>query len=170
MDPEENSQGYGKHHQEHSNPKAVSRRTFLLVLGWGSFFSSMAVAALASIRCLVPDVLYEPSSQFKADRPEAYPEGMVKLIAEKNVFIDHDKNGIFAVDARCTHLGCRVEWVEDENQYHCPCHGAKFRRDGDNFEGPAPDPLPRFYVALAKDGRVFIDKDKVVDQDFRLKV
>jgi cytochrome b6-f complex iron-sulfur subunit len=170
MDPEENSLGHSKHGKEDENPRAVSRRAFLLVLGWGSFISAMAVAAFGSVRCLIPDVLYEPSSQFKADKPEAYPEGIVKLIAEENVFVDHDENGIFAVDARCTHLGCRVEWVEDENEYHCPCHGAKFHRNGDNFDGPAPEPLPRFSVTLAKDGRLFVDKDSVVDQDFRLKV
>ena len=71
MDPEQDSLQAGENHEEVRHPRGVSRRTFLLALGWGSFVSSMAVAALGSVRCLVPDVLFEPASQFKADVPEA---------------------------------------------------------------------------------------------------
>ncbi len=173
MENEDIAQKTNEHHnhqQEDREAIVCSRRRFLLALGWGSLLSSITVAAVGSVRGLVPEVLYEPSRQFKADKPEDYPVGMVKLIAEENVFIDHDENGMYAVDARCTHLGCRVEWMEQEDEYHCPCHGAKFRRNGDNFAGPAPAPLQRFYVTLAKDGRLFVDKDKVVGEDFRLKV
>ena len=30
----------------------------------------------------------------------------------------------------CTHLGCRVRWVEDEGQFFCPCHNGIFNKEG----------------------------------------
>jgi Rieske Fe-S protein len=77
---------------------------------------------------------------------------------------------IFAMSAKCTHLKCRVVWVESENGYHCPCHGAQFDRAGINGEGPAPSPLPRLEINLDKDSRIVVDKGKEVNREFRLKV
>ena len=148
----------------------ASRRKFLLAFGWGGLLSAIAVSVLGAVRAMVPDVLYEPPTLFKAEKPEDYPEGIVKFIPEEKVFVDHDAKGIFAMSAKCTHLGCVIDWVEDQNGYLCPCHGAKFLRDGKNDAGPAPKPLPRFQVTLAKDGRLLIDKGITVDKEYRLKV
>jgi len=41
----------------------------------------------------------------------------------------------------CTHLSCRVNWVEETNSYDCPCHDAKFDINGDVIYGPPPKPL-----------------------------
>ena len=157
------------HEIDDNEERASSRRKFLLALGWGSLVASCAVAAFGFVRSLVPDVLFEPPSRFKADKPQDYLEGIVKLIPEEKVFIDRDANGIFAVSARCTHLGCLVDWSEDDNGYQCPCHGARFHRDGTNYAGPAPRPLPHFEVTLAKDGRLLIDKNSQVSKEYRLK-
>lgn len=162
-----------EHHEHEASPEqhhGVSRRTLLLTLGWGSVLVSIAVTALGAVRGLIPNVLYEPPKKFKADTPADYPEGIVKLIAEESVFIDRDARGIFAVSAVCTHLGCRVDWVEEQNGYLCPCHGARFHRDGHNYGGPAPAPLPHWHVSVAQDGRLLVDKGNSVDQDYRLKV
>jgi cytochrome b6-f complex iron-sulfur subunit len=119
---------------------------------------------------MIPSVLYEPPTKFKAGTPEDYPEGMPTLISEEKVFIDRDEKGIFAMSAICTHLGCRVLWMESENGFHCPCHGAKFDRAGINGEGPAPSPLPRLEISVDRDGRMVVDKGNEVNREFRLKV
>ncbi len=48
----------------------------------------------------------------------------------------------------CTHLGCRVRWVEDRRQFYCPCHAGVFDEDGNVVSGPPPRPLDRYEITL----------------------
>jgi menaquinol-cytochrome c reductase iron-sulfur subunit len=48
----------------------------------------------------------------------------------------------------CTHLGCRVRWVADQNEFFCPCHNAVFDKNGQVVAGPPPRPLDRFEVKV----------------------
>ena len=48
----------------------------------------------------------------------------------------------------CTHLGCRVRWIADQEQFFCPCHNAAFSKDGSVAAGPPPRPLDRYQVKV----------------------
>jgi menaquinol-cytochrome c reductase iron-sulfur subunit len=50
----------------------------------------------------------------------------------------------FILSPICTHLGCHVDWIPADNQFHCPCHGSVYTIDGLNVSGPAPLPLGVF--------------------------
>ena len=47
------------------------------------------------------------------------------------------------LSARCTHLGCIVNFNSAERTWDCPCHGSRFALDGEVIEGPAVDGLER---------------------------
>ncbi len=40
-------------------------------------------------------------------------------------------------ERRCPHLGCELEWNEEEQSWDCPCHGSRFTREGKLLDNPA---------------------------------
>ena len=51
---------------------------------------------------------------------------------------------LLILNSRCTHLGCTVNWSENDQVYLCPCHDAKFDPQGKVLDGPPPRPLDRY--------------------------
>lgn len=41
------------------------------------------------------------------------------------------------VKLKCPHLGCRLEWNQDEKSWDCPCHGSRFDYKGHIIDNPA---------------------------------
>jgi len=143
---------------------ALTRRGFLSTIGiaWTSFAAACAAGAVATTRFMFPNVLFEPPQTFKAGFAAEYIVGTVdnRFKEAFGVFIVRTEDGIYALKAVCTHLGCTPNWLEAENKFKCPCHGSGFYRTGINFEGPAPRPLERYRIVLADDGQILIDKTR----------
>ena len=55
-----------------------------------------------------------------------------------------DPKDILILSSRCTHLGCSVNWHADANEFICPCHDAKFSKEGKVLDGPPPKPLNQY--------------------------
>ncbi|PYS94002.1 MAG: Rieske (2Fe-2S) protein [Acidobacteria bacterium] len=142
----------------------MSRRGFLSVIGvaWTTFAAACGAGAIATTRFLFPNVLFEPPQTFKAGFPSDFLVGTVdnRFKEAFGVFVVRTEEGIYALKAVCTHLGCTPNWLEAENKFKCPCHGSGFYRTGINYEGPAPRPLERYRIVLAEDGQILIDKTK----------
>ena len=54
------------------------------------------------------------------------------------------KNGeIYAISPKCPHLGCELEWNEEEQSFDCPCHGSRFQHTGELEDNPAQKDLQK---------------------------
>jgi nitrite reductase/ring-hydroxylating ferredoxin subunit len=71
------------------------------------------------------------------------------FILEPEFIIFDLETGPLAVSRKCTHLGCRLNFQEQENLLVCPCHQSRFTRNGVRIAGPATRNLPVFAVRNA---------------------
>ena len=138
-----------------------SRRDFFTRVGWGGFGFVSLAALLGFVRSAFPRVLFQPSATFKAGLPSDFTIGEVsdKYIQQFRVWIIRENEGIYAIFAKCTHLGCTPRWLAAEDKFKCPCHGSGYYKSGLNFEGPAPRPMDRFKVEIGEDGQLVVDKN-----------
>jgi cytochrome b6-f complex iron-sulfur subunit len=178
--------------------RVLSRRSFFSILGWGAFTVASAAALWESLGFVFPNALYEDPAAFKAGVPTEYPVGSTTVLTDKRVVINRDPDGFYAISLICTHLGCTPRYFSDVTSdlvaqgvgglsdpdtrqvasrtspilpgFKCPCHGSRYFRDAINFFGPAPRPMDRIHVEVARDGRLLVDRSVVVDRHFRLKV
>jgi cytochrome b6-f complex iron-sulfur subunit len=137
-----------------------SRRDVFGRFGWGIFTAFSGITLLGFLRSAFPRVLFQPPSSFKAGVPADFIIGEVstKFQKEQRVWIIREEKGMYALWAKCTHLGCTPRWLTAENKFKCPCHGSGFYKTGINFEGPAPRPLERLRITKADDGQIVIDR------------
>jgi cytochrome b6-f complex iron-sulfur subunit len=173
-----------------TDSRAMSRRSFLALSGWLAFTGATLIALFQSVRYLQPNALYEDPAAFKADTPGSYAVGSTTVLTDKRVVINRDPDGFYAISLICTHLGCTPRYFPDvtsdlidqhvgglratqQNKelpgFKCPCHGSRYYRDAVNFFGPAPRPMDRVHMEVARDGKLYIDRSVVVDRSFRLK-
>lgn len=68
-------------------------------------------------------------------------EGLQKIA----VYRDYD-NSLKAFSAVCPHLGCVVQWNNDEKSFDCPCHGSRFDTEGTVMNGPAETDLSKLEI------------------------
>ena len=149
---------------------AMNRRDFLaLTLGWLSALLALGAAAAATVRFMIPNVLYEADRHYRALKPDDYPDGAT-FLPEARVFLMRKGNGFRAVSAVCTHLGCTVNLNADGKGFACPCHGSRFDEQAKVISGPAPRPLSWFPITLSRDGRLIIDTVSTVLPDKYLVV
>ncbi len=65
--------------------------------------------------------------------------------------LTEDGRTFIAMSNICTHLGCRIRWVADQEQFFCPCHVGIFDKQGNVVAGPPPRPLDRYQVQIIDD-------------------
>jgi cytochrome b6-f complex iron-sulfur subunit len=162
-----------------NSPSSVSRRELLekglSVAGWGALFSLTGVGTIELVRFFAPSVVFHPPSTFEIGTvddfsaaggdPDAY--GVIGVEAkwkkDHRFFVIREPKRIYALFARCTHLGCTINWFPGLGIFKCPCHGSQFHSDGVNFAGPAPRPLDRLKIYTNSRGNLVVDTSVVYD-------
>lgn len=72
-------------------------------------------------------------------------------------YIVRNDDGIQALYWKCVHLGCTVPYNAGEGDFHCPCHGSIFDKDGARIGGPATRRMDNFPVTVNEDGSISVD-------------
>ncbi|PID71785.1 MAG: hypothetical protein CSB34_05790 [Desulfobulbus propionicus] len=71
--------------------------------------------------------------------------------SERDFILFGDDQQATAVSRICTHLGCRLNFLEDKQYIECPCHQSRFTTTGQRIAGPAERDLPSYTVEIQKD-------------------
>ena len=120
------------------NPHPVMAFGSALALGWTSEYEILDVklsAPMGRRRC-------EEAIRFAL--PEELPvgHGGAALVDGKQMGVYRaSETEYYAVELRCPHLGCRLEWNPDEKSWDCPCHGSRFDFRGNRLSAPAQTSL-----------------------------
>jgi cytochrome b6-f complex iron-sulfur subunit len=161
---------------------AVSRRQFLNRAWTVSFVTFLGFFGMSSLSFLWPkltggfgtvinagnydDLLREigPENGFK---PKFIAEGRFWLTyyegtgdAPVYLAIGAKELKMQALYRKCVHLGCSVPHCSTSSLFECPCHGSKYRLNGEFYGGPAPRGLDRFPITLDGD-KVMVDTGSV---------
>lgn len=65
-------------------------------------------------------------------------EGKLLEVKGEKLAVYKDETGnAHIVSAVCTHMKCIVNWNSSERTWDCPCHGSRFKINGEVIEGPA---------------------------------
>jgi cytochrome b6-f complex iron-sulfur subunit len=135
----------------------MDRRTFMVWIGAGMLASSLPVAIVA---CSSPDAEKTAADAALKRRPDGFMAVGTVGDLEKKGYLNASIGGVsmmvtrdpanqaklIAVNSKCTHAGCAVEWKN--KAFACPCHGSQFKANGTVAKGPAKKPLATFTVKL----------------------
>ncbi|MFF5501626.1 Rieske (2Fe-2S) protein [Streptomyces roseolus] len=90
-----------------------------------------------------------PTAPVDLGSPDEVPVGGAKLYREQKILVSCPAKGRYqAFSAQCTHAGCVLDKIED-NEGNCPCHGSRFDvTTGEALKGPATAPLPAVDVRV----------------------
>ena len=149
--------------EELSGPGGVSRRDFIKV-------TTGIVGGLIGAAIGLPAIGYLLDPAFKAGAKEGwitigklgdmqigvpYPfsftrtqvNGWERTSTSHGGFVirkSDNPQDLLVLNSRCTHLGCTINWKQEAQAFVCPCHDAKFSKEGVVLGGPPPRPLDRY--------------------------
>ena len=146
----------------------ISRSNFLGLATW-------AIGGLISLGMGIPAIAYiigpalsrsssqewvrlGPTSKVELKTPTLFKftiqrkTGWIVNEEEVSVYVLTENGRDFiAMSNICTHLGCRVRWISDREEFFCPCHNGVFDKEGKVVSGPPPRPLDRYEVKVEDD-------------------
>jgi menaquinol-cytochrome c reductase iron-sulfur subunit len=152
--------------------KSLSRRNFMQAAIWG-------IGGLIGIGFGVPAVAYVVGPSLKSQQTQTWMRlgptskaelgtptlftftiqtqtGWIENTQEISVYVlSTDGRTYIAMSNICTHLGCHIRWIAEQNHFFCPCHNGVFDVSGNVVSGPPPRPLNRYDVKV-ENGQLFV--------------
>lgn len=101
---------------------------------WG-MTSSMVSAMILSSKICEEKSMYEKT--FSPQR-FLFRAGIKNFLIDLLESIKGLSKGLFSrKEKRCSHMGCKLEWNNEEDSFDCPCHGSRYSKDGNLLDNPA---------------------------------
>ena len=149
-------------------PNELSRRNFMQTAIWGIGGLIGIVFGVSAVAYVVGPSLKKqqtetwmrlgPTSKVELGIPTLFTftiqtqTGWIENTDEISVYVlSTDGRTYIAMSNICTHLGCRVRWITEQDQFFCPCHNGVFDISGNVVAGPPPRPLDRYDVKVEND-------------------
>ncbi len=148
--------------------KEISRRDFMKI-ATGAIGGLIALGfGIPAVTYIVGPVLIEGQalewiqlgaiSKIELGKPTLFKvritrqTGWIANEEEYSVYVITENGRDFiAMSNICTHLGCRIRWIPDQDQFFCPCHNGVFDKQGNVVSGPPPRPLDRYETKVEND-------------------
>jgi len=73
---------------------------------------------------------------------------------KEGAFLINNGKEVFVLSARCTHLGCTLNFDLVSRIFKCPCHGSTFDNSGKRLAGPAKEDLVRVPFEKKDNGEI----------------
>lgn len=147
----------------------TTRRGFL---GWGLAMATttgaLTLSLFSFLRMPLPVLTPDKNKRFKIGTRKDFSPGVVKYFEKQHAYVFEDSQGMYAISAVCTHLGCIV--MKEGEQYICPCHGANYTLLGEVTKGPAPKGLNWFKIELDPTGKLYVDKNQTVKSGTKFQI
>jgi Rieske Fe-S protein len=155
-----------------SEEKPITRRNFLATAVWaigGLISAGLGIPAIAYLigpalrsQALEAWISLGSTSKVELGTPTLFrarverQTGWIVNEEELSVYVLTENGRDFtAMSNICTHLGCRVRWIPDREQFYCPCHNGVFDKAGEVVSGPPPRPLDRFETKV-ENGQIYV--------------
>ena len=140
----------------------MKRREFMNFGGFGMLAASLPVAIAA---CTPEETVSETAAEDTTASAVSVPDGFTNVgavtdldakgfltakgLEAGSVIVVRDPanaDSIIALNSKCTHQGCAVDW--EGSEFSCACHGSKFATDGEATVGPAVRPLESYEAMI----------------------
>lgn len=138
--------------------RKVSRHNFI---GWiikGGLLTTLTGMLLPALAYVWPATKKGPATGMQEVASlDDIPEGGAKkvVLGSSALILVRTPETVKAFSAICTHLGCIVDWDEEQHRFVCPCHGGAFDLTGRVIAGPPPRPLPAYAVHVVN-GKIYV--------------
>jgi quinol---cytochrome c reductase iron-sulfur subunit, bacillus type len=158
--------------EKQGEDRELNRRGFLTT-------ATVAIGGIITVGIAVPAVAYVigpasgaeqtqnwirlgPTSKVEIGQPTLFKvtvtnqTGWIVNDEEISIYVlTENGRDYIALSSVCTHLGCRVRWINEQGEYLCPCHNGIFDKEGLVVSGPPPRPLDRYEVKV-EDDQLFV--------------
>ncbi len=128
----------------------MGRRDFLLNLGViGGIVVAAGGSLIHALRFLLPGMARPAERRIRVGTLTSLSEeALFRTIGGVPFVLVRRGETVRAFSSTCTHLGCQVKWLPQEEKFFCPCHLGYFDANGVNVAGPPPRPLDEYKVEM----------------------